>query len=93
LGRDVPTDTGLFSCAAPKHTPFFHTIHVIVAILRATVRRAIAGFIPFAEQGGVELRKGPSGAGLYRRAFEDGFPIMVVVLMETAKLDGLVGSL
>ena len=47
LGRDVQTDTGLFSGAASKHTPFFHTIHVIVAIWRATVRRAIVGFIPF----------------------------------------------
>src|ERR1700674_6104568 len=39
-----------FRCSASKRTPFFHTIRVIAAILRASVRRAIAGFIPLAIQ-------------------------------------------
>jgi hypothetical protein len=30
-----------------KPTPFFHIVKVIVAILRASVRRAIVGRIPF----------------------------------------------
>jgi len=47
FGRDVQTDACLFSCSASKHTPFFQTIKVIAAILRANVRRAIVGFIPF----------------------------------------------
>lgn len=33
---------------ASKLTPFFHTIKVMAAILRASVRRAISGRIPFA---------------------------------------------
>ena len=37
-----------FRCSASKRTPFFQTIKVIAAILRAKVRRAIAGFIPVA---------------------------------------------
>jgi hypothetical protein len=48
LCRDVQTDTCCFSCWASKHTPFFQTIKVIAAILRANVRRAIVGFIPWA---------------------------------------------
>ena len=48
LRRDVQTDTCRFSCWASKHTPFFQTSKVIVAILRANVRRAIVGFIPLA---------------------------------------------
>ena len=47
FSRDVQTDACLFSCWASKHTPFFQTIKVIVAILRANVRRAIVGFLPF----------------------------------------------
>jgi hypothetical protein len=46
LYRDVQTDTCRFSCWASKHTPFFQTSKVMVAILRAKVRRAIVGFIP-----------------------------------------------
>ena len=37
-----------FSCSASKRTPFFQTIKVIAAILRARVRRAIGGFMPLA---------------------------------------------
>jgi hypothetical protein len=33
---------------ASKHTPFFQIVKVIAAILRAKVRRAIAGLLPFA---------------------------------------------
>jgi hypothetical protein len=39
-----------FRYSASKPTPFFQTIKVIAAILRASVRRAIAGFIPLATQ-------------------------------------------
>src|SRR5260370_39613405 len=35
-----------FKCSASKQTPFFQTINVMAAILRARVRRAIVGFIP-----------------------------------------------
>ncbi len=34
-------------CLGSKLTPFFHIVKVIVAIFRASVRRAIVGRIPF----------------------------------------------
>ena len=37
-----------FKCWASKRTPFFQTIKVIAAILRAKVRRAISGRMPLA---------------------------------------------
>jgi len=37
-----------FRCSASKRAPFFQTIKVMAAILRARVRRAIAGFVPLA---------------------------------------------
>jgi len=37
-----------FRCSASKRTPFFQTIKVMAAILRARVSRAIGGFIPLA---------------------------------------------
>jgi hypothetical protein len=36
-----------FSCWASNASPFFQTLRVIAAILRASVSRAIAGTIPF----------------------------------------------
>ncbi len=39
-----------FRCSASKRTPFFQTIKVMAAILRARVRRAICGFIPLASK-------------------------------------------
>jgi hypothetical protein len=39
-----------FRCWASKHTPFFQTINVIAAILRASVSRAISGLIPLASK-------------------------------------------
>ena len=39
-----------FSCAGSKRSPFFQTFNTIAAILRAKVRRAIAGFIPLASR-------------------------------------------
>ncbi len=39
-----------FKCLASKLTPFFQTIKVIAAILRAKVRRAIEGFLPLASK-------------------------------------------
>jgi len=46
----IPRDTQAacrFNCLASKSTPFFHIVKVMVAILRAKVRRAIVGRIPF----------------------------------------------
>ena len=37
-----------FRYSASKRTPFFQTINVMAAILRARVRRAIVGFMPLA---------------------------------------------
>jgi hypothetical protein len=39
-----------FNCFASKCAPFFHRMRVIVAIFRAKVSRAIAGFMPFASK-------------------------------------------
>ena len=39
-----------FRCSASKRTPFFQTVKVIAAILRAKVRRASEGFIPLASK-------------------------------------------
>jgi len=39
-----------FRCSASKLTPFFQTIKVMAAILRARVSRAIVGFIPRASR-------------------------------------------
>src|SRR5580765_4793345 len=36
-----------FSLSASKLSPFFHRVSVMAAILRASVRRAMVGFIPF----------------------------------------------
>src|SRR2546425_9612853 len=47
--RDVQAACG-FNCSASKRAPFFQTIKVIVAILRAKVRRAIEGLIPSASK-------------------------------------------
>src|SRR6266576_3710037 len=37
-----------FSFSASKFSPFFHSVSVIAAILRASVRRAIVGLMPLA---------------------------------------------
>src|SRR4030081_1117637 len=37
-----------FSFSASKFSSFFHRVSVIAAILRASVRRAIVGFLPLA---------------------------------------------
>ena len=37
-----------FSFSASKSSPFFHRVSVMAAILRASVRRAMVGFMPFA---------------------------------------------
>ena len=39
-----------FSLSASKPSPFFHRVSVMAAILRASVSRAIVGFIPFASK-------------------------------------------
>jgi len=39
-----------FSFSASKSSPFFHRVSVMAAILRASVRRAIVGFIPFVSE-------------------------------------------
>jgi hypothetical protein len=45
--RDTQAVCG-FRCLTSKCTPFFQTIKVMAAILRAKVRRAISGRIPLA---------------------------------------------
>ena len=45
LSPDAQAACG-FRYSASKPTPFFQTIKVMAAILRARVRRAIVGFIP-----------------------------------------------
>src|ERR1039458_2431086 len=40
----------VFSCSASKRPPFFQSVKVMAAILRASVRRAISGFIPLASK-------------------------------------------
>ena len=39
-----------FSLSASKPSPFFHRVSVIAAILRASVSRAIVGFMPFSSR-------------------------------------------
>ena len=38
----------VFSCSGSKRAPFFQSVKVTAAILRASVRRASSGFIPLA---------------------------------------------
>ena len=40
----------VFNCSGSKRSPFFQIFKTIAAILRAKVRRAIAGFIPLASK-------------------------------------------
>src|ERR1700720_2061166 len=51
-----------FRCSASKLTPFFQTIKVMAAILRASVRRAIVGFIPRATKPAWNSWNGPGTA-------------------------------
>ena len=47
----VPVDAQAacdFRCSASKLPPFFQSVNVMAAILRASVSRAISGFIPLA---------------------------------------------
>jgi len=39
-----------FSCSASKRSSFFQSVKAMAAILRAKVRRAISGFIPFSSK-------------------------------------------
>ena len=45
--RDAQAACG-FSFSASKPSPFFHSVSVMAAILRASVSRAMVGFMPFA---------------------------------------------
>src|SRR5437870_671687 len=40
----------VFSCSASKRFPPFQSVKVMAAILRASVRRAISGFMPLASK-------------------------------------------
>jgi hypothetical protein len=51
-----------FRYSASKPTPFFQTIKVMAAILRARVRRAIVGFIPLATRAAWNCWNGPGTA-------------------------------
>jgi len=67
--------------SASKRAPFFQTIKVMAAILRASVRRAISGLIPLAP----ELRRILEGlldsSGPKGRALKEIFQIVVMVLL------------
>src|SRR6266516_5167584 len=47
--RDAQAACG-FSFSASKFSPFFQRVNVMAAILRASVRRAIVGFMPLASE-------------------------------------------
>src|ERR1700687_4522121 len=51
-----------FRCSASKRTPFFQTIKVMAAILRANVRGAIVGFIPVDTKAAETYWNGPGTA-------------------------------
>ena len=40
----------VFSCSTSKRSSFFQSVNVMAAILRASVRRAISGFMPLASK-------------------------------------------
>ena len=67
----------------------------MAAILRASVRRAISGFIhALGQQSRVEIvERSPATAGPGGRALEDLFHLMVVVLIETTDLLRFLGTL
>src|SRR5438067_3306169 len=44
-----------FSFSASKFSPFFQRVSVIAAILRASVRRAIVGLMPFSQRSLIEV--------------------------------------
>ena len=57
----------------------------MAAILRASVKRAIAGCMPFGQQAFIELTEGAvDGAGRRRRTLEQVFQIVIVVAVESA---------
>ena len=56
----------------------------MAAILRASVKRAIAGCMPFGQQAFIELTEGAvDGAGRRRRTLEQVFQIVIVVAVES----------
>ncbi len=72
-----------FSFSASKFSPFFHSVSVIAAILRASVRRAIVGLMPLAsEPGRSPAERSGTHAGQRGRSFEYTFQIMVVVVVQ-----------
>src|ERR1700687_4912797 len=64
--RDGPSTDAQAACcfkySASKRTPFFQTIKVMAAILRASVRRAMVGFIPRATKAAWNSWNGPGTA-------------------------------
>ena len=66
----------------------------MAAMLRASVRRAISGFIPLGQQTRVEIvERSPATAGPGGRALEDFFHLMVVISIQTTNLLGFLGAL
>ncbi len=49
LTRDAQAACG-FSFSTSKFSPFFHSVRVMAAILRASVRRTMVGLIPLATE-------------------------------------------
>jgi hypothetical protein len=74
-----------FSLWMSKSSPFFHSVSVMAAILRASVRRAMVGLMPFGERALVKLLE---RSGLYAgpggRAFKQAFQIMVEYCFESS---------
>src|SRR5215472_16897601 len=76
-----------FSFSASKSSPFFQSVSVMAAILRASVRRAMVGFVPLASEA-FFLIKLLQGSGPLARGGSHGFgqtfQIVVMILIETA---------
>jgi hypothetical protein len=83
-----------FSWSASKRTPFFHTSKVMAAILRGQSETCHRWFHAFGNQRRVELLErsgycgGPDGG-----AFEDVFQIVIMILVESANGQDLLGTL
>ena len=67
---------------------------MIAAIFRAKVRRAIVWLHAFGEQALVEIvERSLAAAGHGRRTLEDGFQIMIMILIEPTQLLWFLGTL
>src|SRR5437764_13149652 len=82
-----------FSFSASKFSPFFQRVSVIAAILRASVRRAIVGLMPFSQRSLIEvLERSGTHTGHGGRSFEQTFQVMIVVLVQTPNRNNFLGA-